>query len=62
MVKKEDANVFTEDEVAKAPAEVNPAFKDTEHVQYNLTIDPNDPRTRVPAQPGVSLDELDKEK
>lgn len=62
MVKKEDEKVVAEEEVVETPVQVNPAFKDTEHVQYNLTVDPNDPRTRVPAQPGVSLDELDKEK
>ena len=68
MVKKEDEKVVLEedrnpvevkkeDKVDKTDVQDRTAFKDTDHVQYHLDVDPNDPRKREPAAKLPSLND-----
>lgn len=44
-------------EVSKEAPQDQTTFQDTDHVQYHLDVDPNDPRNRVPTPKLPSLDD-----
>lgn len=59
--KKEEEKVDAKSEQErKAPVQDRTDLKDTDHVQYHLDVDPNDPRNQ-PATPKLpSLDDEDQ--
>lgn len=54
---KSNKTEAVEQEVDKTPVQDKTQFEDTEHVQYHLDVDPNDPRKREPAGKLESLDD-----
>ena len=64
---KKDTEVLGEDRnpvevdkksvVDKTDKQDRTVFEDTDHVQYHLDVDPNDPRNRAKAEELSSLDE-----
>lgn len=49
--------VNDKDVVEKTDKQDRTGFENTDHVQYNLDVDPNDPRNREPARELPSLDD-----
>lgn len=56
-VSNTDVKSAEDEKERKTDVQDRTTFQDNDHVQYNLDVDPNDPRNREPAHKLPSLDD-----